>query len=227
MNYMKPAANGAVLLGLSTFLSGCVALAVPLMAVTSVGAMGLTGFGMFKVVQTAGGGKVAVGFGSKDSKTIPPPQPLPLVRSIAIWPNTDREVFLAERLIASQRFKVTTPSAAARSLTSLTVDVDLKSKTVAEQSQDFDKLSRAVGADLVLAAKDIGMSVKGGFFQMKRGGFTTTSDLIGYSCRGRSVVWRDTMAVTQQTGSTIASDGEVAKIAGDAWAERILQAPSA
>lgn len=226
MNNVMRVANGAILLSLSVLMSGCVAIALPLMAAGTLAGMGIAGFSMFKTVQTMTGGKVAVGFGSKDSKTVPPPQPLPLVKTIGIWPNGDREVFLAESLIASGRFKVITPSSAGRSLASLAVDFDLSSKTMAEQSQDFDKLCGAVKADLILAAKDIGLSSNSGFFKIKRGGFTISSELIGYSCTNHSVVWRDTMAVTQETGGSSTADGEVAKIAGEAWAERILSAPS-
>lgn len=214
-----------VILAGSIGLSGCLAAAVPVMMAVSAAGVAASGFGLFKTVQTTTGGAVRIGFGSADEKDVPPPDPLPAGRKVAIWPGDEKEVKLAERLSGTGRFDVTSPSAVARTLASRDIPVDFRQLTASEQADGFQQVCRAHQVDLVLAAKDEGTSTSSNFFSFNRANITQTFSLSAYDCRSGQVGWRDRMAVVMEMGGQTPAAGEVATIAGEAWAERLLDAP--
>jgi len=94
-----------LLMILGVALSGCAAAAVALPVVE----LGVGGYEVYKVVQTSEGGSVGVSFPHKDGKELAP-APLPLARRVAVWPNEDNEKYLAEKLMASNRFESRRPA---------------------------------------------------------------------------------------------------------------------
>ena len=55
----------AAVLTIAFGLSGCIAAAVPLMGMVSIGAAAVSGFEMYKVVQLQGGGSIQIEFPGK------------------------------------------------------------------------------------------------------------------------------------------------------------------
>lgn len=193
------------------------------MMAASVGGTALAGFGMYKSVQMETGGTVRIAFGSSDSKNAAPPAPLPSsLRRLAIWPGDAAEVRLAERLSASGRFNVVTPDAVSRALAH--GGLELASMTSGERSAALDRACRATGAQAVALGVQQGTSTNDNLFSLHRGNVTTKVDLEVYDCRAHQVAWRDTMAIILDVGGHTPDETEVNRIAGDAWADRLLQA---
>lgn len=221
-NKTYPWRIGAAVVGCALLLNGCVAVAVATVVAMPV----LTTFSLYKTVQMSTGGRVKIAFGSTDGKKVAQAQPLPIGRTAAVWPGTEREARLAERLKVSGRYEVTTPSVVARDLAAAGTPVNMLQLTSEEQTTAFQAVCSRHSADLVFAAWDYGVSTNAKVFSLKRGGATQTSDLVVFSCAEAKVVWKDRMAVTTETGSKTFAAGEVAAIAGEAWAERVLQSPA-
>jgi len=204
------------------FLSGCVAAAIPLVLAEG-GALGFEGFKLF---QTGTGGAIRVGFPGKDGKEAPP-QPLPNVRRVAVWPHDEGNVRFAEKLAESGKFEVTPPAKVSVILSDAKITADLKTLTEQEQVEAYDTVCRATNADLVFASRALGASAETNAFSFSRGNISSKADLFAYSCSKKSIVWRDQIAMIIEVGDKIPSEGEQAQAAGDAWADRILQSPAA
>jgi hypothetical protein len=188
---------------LSIALSGCLIAAVPLVmgAAAAVG-----GFAVYKTVQTVGGGTVRIAFDSKDSKKGSPPPALPAGTStVAVWQGGAREKKFAEGLQASGKFRVSTASSEGG-------------------DKAYDNACRARRVDMIMAAVDQGQSVKSNMLSFKRGNATQTLSLQGFSCATHQVVWTETMQVIIESGSKPMAQSEVDDIAGQAWADRVIQA---
>lgn len=207
-------------------LGGCVAAAVPILMAATVAGYAVTGFALFKTVQTSTGGAVRIGFGSAEGADAPPPaMPLPAAGSIAVWPGDEKEVEFADRLSATGRFQITSPSAVARTLSARDIPTNMNHLTIAERAEAYETVCRAHGVDLVFIAKDEGTSSESNIFSLRRANLTQTYDLEAYDCRTGSIAWSDRMAVVYEVGGSTPPAGEIAAIAGQAWAERVLEAP--
>jgi hypothetical protein len=222
---MKRASIAAIIAAtLAPALSSCVAAALPIMVATTAGGMAFAGFDIYKVVQLNSGGTVRVAFGSGDGKTLPPPSPLPSsMRRVAIWPGDAAEVRVAERLTQSGRFSAVPPSTVARTLGGTN---QLNTMTEGERSAAFNHVCRANAAQGVVAAIPQGETSNTGFFSLHKANVTFKADLVVYDCRAREIVWRDKIAIIVEVGGTTPSDAEILGVAGDAWADRLLQSPT-
>jgi len=208
-----------LLMILGVALSGCAAAAVALPVVE----LGVGGYEVYKVVQTSEGGSVGVSFPHKDGKELAP-APLPLARRVAVWPNEDNEKYLAEKLMASNRFEVTTPSKVRVILAAAKMSPNIRDLTDREQLEAFSTVCRRAKVDLVLAARDAGSVNKSNALSFSNPARLTKSDLLAYSCGQRMVVWRDEMTLKVELGDKTPSTAAIAKVGGDAWGERIIQA---
>lgn len=227
MNALKKisAKNRLVVVATIPFLlSGCVAAAAPMMMGLTVGMVGLTGFAVHKTVQSGTGGEVAVAFPStEDGETIPP-QTLPPIQHIAVWQGNEREVYFSEALAASGTFDVTSPAQTSAFVRGKVPTTDLGQLTEREQTEAFAVLCNAAEADMVFAARDLGMKTKKNTFSFSRGQQSYTTDLMGFSCSQNSIVWREQMALIVEIGDKTPSDAERNQIAGEMWAERVIEA---
>jgi hypothetical protein len=200
-------------------LSGCAAAVVALPAME----LGVGGYEVYKVVQTSEGGSVGVSFPQRDGKEIAP-APLPLARRVAVWPNEENEKYLAEKLMASHRFDVTTPGRVRVILANASVSPNIRDLTDQEQVSAFAVVCRKARTDMVLVARDAGSVSRSNALSFSNAAKLTKSDLLVYSCGQRTVVWRDEMTLKIELGDKTPSTAEIAKVGGDAWAGRILQA---
>jgi hypothetical protein len=208
-----------IVLILSLGLSACAVAAIPLTAAE----IGVGSFEAYKLVKTSEGGSVGVSFPQKDGKEIPP-QPLPLAKRVAVWPESESEAHLAERLIASNRFQVTTPGKVRVILANANITYNSKDLTDEEQLAAFTIVCRKARVDLVLAARDQGSVTHSNGLSFSNPERIGKSDLLVFSCAQRTVVWRDEMTLVVEVGDKTPSNAAIAKVGGEAWAERIIQA---
>lgn len=208
------------LLAVTVFgLSACAAAAIPLTAAE----IGVGGYEAYKLVQTSEGGSVGVSFTQKDGKEVAP-LPLPPSRRVAIWPGDEHEKYLAEKLIASKRFEITTPAKVRVILANANISTNIKDLTDSEQIAAFSVVCRKTKSDLVLAARDAGSVSHANGLSFSPANRIATSDLTAFSCGARTVVWRDELNLKIEIGDKTPSTAEIAKVGGDAWANRIIAA---
>jgi hypothetical protein len=200
---------------LSISLSGCIIVAVPLLMAAGVGAVAVTGFVVYKSVQTTSGGTVRIAFGSSDAKKATPPQPFPASPVVGVWSSGPMERKVAETLKASGRFRV--------------VEADAGAIPVAaeDRAKGYLSICHAHKVTTVLAAVDEGQTVNSNMLSFKRGALTHKLTLEGFGCSIQKIVWLDTMAVVIESGGKPTPQAEVDNIAGQAWAERVIEASKA
>jgi len=206
-------------------LTGCIAAAIPLALATEAAVVGATGFGIYKTVQTASGSSFQVAFPGKDGKPSMPP-PLPVARRVAVWPGDEGDVRFADHLARSGRFDVTPPSTVSMMLTNAKIGPSLKLLTEQEQTQAFQTLCKESNADLIFASRDLGQSGDANAFSFSRAKITAKADLFGFSCPKGAIVWRDQIALIMEVGGSLPSSAEMNEAAAQAWADRVLQAPT-
>ncbi len=197
---------------MSISLSGCIIAAVPIIMAVGAAGVAVTGFVVYKSVQTASGGTVRIAFGSTDAKQATPPPPLTATGAIAVAGGSEMERKLTEALKASGRFRVTQSEGAA-------VPTD-----PTERTRVYDSICQRMRASVVMAAVDKGQTVNSNMLSFKRGALTHKLDLEGYGCSIHKLVWADTMAIVVESGKTPTPQAEIDSIAGQAWADRIVQA---
>jgi hypothetical protein len=193
--------TGVVMGAMSVTLSGCLIAAVPLVmgAAAAVG-----GYAVYKTVQTASGGTVRIAFDSKDSKKASPPPALPTPSgSITVIGGGTRERKFADGLQASGKFRVS---------------------QAAGEVGAYENACKARRVDIVMGAVDQGQTVKSNMLSFQRGNSTQTLSLQGYSCASHQIAWTQSMQVIIESGSKPQAQSEIDEIAGQAWADRVIQA---
>ncbi len=210
----------AVIAICSQVLSGCIA-AVPLMIAGEGAAVGYSGY---KLVQTGTGGSVGVHFRMNGDKEAPP-EALPPLHAVAVWPSTRREVAFAEKLEQAHRFRVVAPATIFADLADVKVPEDLNQMTDEERNSAFATVCRREHVDMVFAARSLGTTSNDNAFSLSRANVTNSADVMGYSCATKRVAWTDELSLIIELGSsTPPSDTELATVAGNAWADRVVQA---
>jgi len=201
-------------------LSGCAAALIPM----TVGMAAVSGLQGYKTFQTTTGGTAKVAF-----DTGGPATPLtPEVRRIAVWQNGVREIRLTERLLSTGRFEVLSPNATAEALRKTGRQPVAGLMTAQEQAAFYGSLCKATKADLILFAADQGINFNKNIWSLERANNTRVVDLSAFSCKANNITWTDRMNVKVEVAGSAPPEGEIARIAGDAWADRLLGAvPSA
>lgn len=195
-------------------LSGCAAALIPM----TVGMAAVSGFQGYKTFQTTTGGTAEVAFDTGGSTT-----PLtPEVRRIAVWQNGVREIRLTERLHSTGRFDVLSPNATAEALSKTGRQPVAGLMTAQEQAAFYGSICKATKADLILFAADQGINFNKNMWSLERANNTRVVDLSAFSCKTNSITWTDRMNVKVEVAGSAPPEGEIARIAGDAWADRLL-----
>jgi hypothetical protein len=194
----------------SVNLSGCIVAAVPLIMAAGAGAVAVAGFAVYKTVQTSGGGSLQIGFGSADPKHPAPPPPLPDVNSVAVWPGNQRDETFANALKVAKLTVKPIPGAGALPTAE------------ADQLAAFAAKCPSLKVDVIFASFELGQTVNSSM--MKRSSVTDKIRIEGYGCRDRKIVWSDAMAIVITAGKEPTPQSEIDTAAGQAWAERVLQA---
>lgn len=201
-------------------LSGCAAALVPM----TIGMVAVSGFQAYKTIQLTTGGSAKVAFDTGGSNT-----PLtPEVRRVAVWQNGAREIRLTERLVATGRFEVLSPNATAEALRKTGAQPVAGTMTSQEQAAFYGAICKATKADVVLFAGDQGINFNSNMWSLERANNTRVIDLSAFSCAANSITWTDRMNVKVEVAGSVPPEGEIARVAGDAWADRLLgQVPEA
>ena len=214
MAILKRIGRVAAICFAATQLSGCVAAALPLMAIAGPA---ISGFVLYKSVQTVSGGSVDVSFSSRT------PAPLSSVPRIAVWPGDEGNVRLAE-LLSSGGKTITSPSAVSTHISSEGLATNLQLMTETERTTAFAAVCRRAQVDLVLASLTGGVEANANFFSFDRANQTYRASLLAYSCAQRTLIWRDEISVVVGGGGRMPSSSEISQVTAQAWSERILEA---
>jgi hypothetical protein len=200
----------AVLLITILSLSGCMAAAALPAALPA-----------FKTLQgslPASGDGVEVTFKKNDSSPLTSD-----VRRVAIMPGGQWETELANSLEADTRFDVVTPNATSAALVKAGVQPSFGSMTDKEQSALYASACRTTRSDMLLFAKHGAVTPNIGFWTLDRHHTAQVAEISAFSCGDKRIVWNDTMTVKILLGGgTAAPQEKVNKIAGIAWANRLL-----
>lgn len=205
MEAIGRAAGLIVLAGAAPVLSGCIAAAIPVALAAEGAFVGLSGFEVYKTVQTASGSSVKIAFPGKDGKETPAP-PLPIMRRVAVWPGDEGDVRFAEHLAKSGRFEVTPPSTVSVMLTNDKLPSSLKLLTEQEQATAFTAVCRDANVEFIFASKPLGQTADANVFSFSRASVTAKADLLGYSCNQSAIVWRDQIALIIEVGGSAPLD---------------------
>jgi hypothetical protein len=201
-------------------LAGCAAIVIPMTAAE----IGVGGFEAFKMYQTSNGGTVGVAFLDKDGKEIQP-QPLSPVRRVAVWPENESQVHLAEKLMASKRFDVVTPgSVRVILLYDVKTSSDINELTEQERHDAFTTVCGKTKADMILVPRDVGSVTKSNALSFSSAKRVDTADLMAFSCERGTIVWRDQMTLVVEVGDKMPPVSDIMKVAGEAWADRVIGA---
>lgn len=208
-------------------LSGCAAAVLPVM----LASYAVAGFSVYKVVQTSdGGGEISISFASEDDKLTPPP-PLPAGNRVAVWPEdaagmflSRQSTYLAEALMQSTVFDVTTPSSVSMVLEAEGISNTLLSLTSKERTSVFSTVCDGANVDIVFASQEQGdLETNVNAFSLSRNNMRTSANMFAYSCSDKSMVWNEQMMITIEGGKSSAT-AEINKIVAETWVERILEA---
>jgi hypothetical protein len=206
-------------------LSGCLAVAAPLMPVLSLGMAAFSGFETYKTVQLANGGSLSIEFPGKDGKTAPP-APIPKATRIAVWPGDEGDVHFADRLGAAG-LQVSSPATVAAALAVEKLPAALKDMTLADQAEAFAAACRRTRAELLFASVSEGTSSNTNSFSFSSANVTLKARLLAFSCAAHGTIWQDEIVLVLVVGGKTPSGHEINVAASDAWADRVLQAMGA
>ena len=201
-------------------LSGCVAAALPLAYAATAGSVALTASTVYK---TSGGGNVAVSFEGNDVAEHHRAE-VRAIETLAIWPDSQSDVFLAEKLTASGYFDVVTPAESGRIIEERGLPHMLNMLTTGEQEEALRTLAEAADTDAVVVAgslTNVNIDTNTWSF-FERAKMTYSVDAFLYSKTSDTIVWRDALAMEVEIGSKSASQTELYGIVGDAVAKHLL-----
>ena len=210
----------ALLLLCGGVLSGCVAAALPLAYAATAGSFALTASAVYK---TSGGGNVTVNFEGNDVAEHHKAE-VRAIDTIAIWPDGQSDVYLAEKLTASGYFEVVTPAESARIIEEHGLPNMLNMLTTGEQEEALRKLAETANTDAVVVAgnfADINIDTNTWSF-FERSKMSYSVDAFLYSKASDTIAWRDMLSMEAEIGSKSASQTELHEIAADAVANQLL-----
>jgi hypothetical protein len=204
-------------------LQGCVAAALPLLAAASFASVAIGGFSIFKSVQMTTGGSANIQFSdvvlSAEDK-----QHLAAFTSPTVWPENEGEAYLASRLESSASFSsVITPSTAARALEDLDIDRNTNLLTEAERRKIFGEVCDHVGADAMIAVRDLGSETTANAWSFKRASQTFRGLVTVYSRKADRVILTTEVVLQVDLGSDFPNEQELMKVTGEAIAEKLIE----
>lgn len=198
-------------------LQGCVA-ALP---VAMAGMYALQGFTVFKSFQMAGGGEVKVAFNEETEQV--DRTALLKVTKPGVWPENEGEVFIASRLEASGMFTgVITPSTVSQELLKKNRGHNIALLTEAERLRVMREVCDAVGADALIATRDMGSEVNTNFVSFSRSNITEYKEVIMYSREVDKIILTMQMETVMETGGRTGNTQEALQLSGQAVAEKII-----
>nr|VFJ71233.1 MAG: hypothetical protein BECKFW1821B_GA0114236_12134 [Candidatus Kentron sp. FW] len=200
------------------FLGGCVA-AIPAM---TAGGMAASGFGVFKLVQLETGGSVEISFADEE---LIHKERVRSIRKPAVWAGHEIEVYMTERMQSSALFSsVITPSTVSKILEKLDINSEMKMMTRMEKTGVLRKVCRSTRADAIVMLESLGSQMDISYFSFDRMNTSIKARMTLYGCQPtNAVAYKSVTEIKTNIGSTLPSEHEIAKIAGDAIAEKLIQ----
>lgn len=213
-----PAAVCAALL-----LAGCVAAIPAVMMASTAAVVGGTAFGIYKVVQLeSGGGKVEVGF----QRPLPEGGPREAARSlrrIAVWPTSNENAYLAERLARQPALTVISPTRIRELMADRKEVLSLKGLLESERAELFRLACRRAAVDAVYFAEATGQGYDANTFSLDQPKVTYGFQHGLYDCQGRAFRLLEAGQVQIAVGGAMPASGEVERAANGVVAERLIE----
>lgn len=214
--------HAATALGAALMLSGCVAAIPAVMMAGSVAAVGSSAFGVYKLVQLqTGGGEVEIRFRH------PLPEGAPReaahsLRKIAVWPASDENAYLAERLARQSALSVTSPARIRVLMADRRDLLSLKGLLDADRTELFRLACRRAAVDAVYFARTIGTGYDASTFSFDSPNTTVAFQHGLYDCAARRFRLNEIGEVKVTVGTTQDME-EIDRIANHTIAERLIE----
>lgn len=200
-------------------LQGCVVAAVPLIAAS----MAVSGFAIFKTVQTVTGGTVSIGF-SETEISSEDKLALSEIMNPTIWPDNEMEVYMANAMELSGEFStIVTPSTITRILVDSEISQTINLMTDTERLQIFRRVCEEASADGIVAFKDLGAETRSNVFSIRRANTIQRAEMIIYSYELDRIIFTTELELITELSGDIQNNQEILQIAGEAAAEKIIQ----
>jgi hypothetical protein len=201
-------------------LTGCVAAALPILALTGAP----TAFMGYKTVQLSTGGSASVAFRQNEVPASTRSE-LAKVERLAIWPGAEGEVEIAGLLEDSGRFRrIFTPAVTGAAQEKLKLPRNVKDMTPREMAAAFEQTCKSMGCDAVVAFKPGDSHSSLNMWSFGRAHSTITSELIIFASAQNAVIHRDTLDLKVEIGGgKIPGSSELIGIAARSAADRIIE----
>jgi len=211
----------ALLISLCVLLGGCLA-AIPLIQAVSLAASGAV---VAKTYQTTTGGSVSIAFPEEiipqDKKTF-----LTSIKKLAIWPDSQVEVQIAEVLQDAGQMMVVTPSKTRILIRKLELSQRAGSMTKQEKILAFRAICDASGADALLALRSLGGKTNMNMMSFNRANHKSQNEMLIYSRSTDSIAYIEISETIIEIGGSMPSEQEILKIYGKLFSERLLELTS-
>jgi len=220
-----------VVLGFMSFvLSGCVAAAIPLLMATTAVTVGITAWGVTKIVQTSLG-KFEVAF-KDDELNAGTQETLQNISRLGIWPSFGKvtveaggTALLAQKLEKTEKIEIITP---------YTIDTALKENRMANITEHmtesekvvvFKKIGEFIKADGIMLVHDEGTSMNQNIFSFKAAEYRRHFSVKVYSVQSGKTIYRTEVRLVQKGGEANKSpESEIQKIVATEIANHFLEA---
>ncbi len=207
----------ALLICVCVLLSGCLA-AIPLIQAASLAASGAV---VVKGYRTSTGGSVSVAFPEEtipqDKKTF-----LTNIKKLAIWPDSQIEVRIAEVLQEAGQISVVTPGKTGVLIRKLELPKRIASMTKNEMILAFRTICDESGADALLTFKSLGGKTNMNMFSFSRTNHKSQYKMFIYSRTTDDIAYTEVAETTIEIGGSMPGQQEILQIYAKLFSERLL-----
>jgi len=202
-------------------LSGCLA-AIPLIQAASLAASGAV---VVKGYKTSTGGSVSVAF---PEETIPQDKKIFLtnIKKLAIWPDSQIEVRIAEVLQDAGKMSVVTPGKTAVLIQKLELPKRISNMTKHEMILAFRKICDESDADALLTFRSLGGKTNMNMLSFSRANHKSQHKMFIYSRITDDIAYTEIAETVIEIGGSMPSQQEILKIYGKLFSERLLELTS-
>lgn len=182
----------------------------------------MSGFSAFKLVQLGTGGSIEISFGNEELTN---KEKIRSIKKPAVWTGHEIEVYMTERMQSSTLFSsVITPLAVSKVLKKINIGAEeMGAMTRMEKAGAFRKVCRKTRSDAIVILESLGGEVDMSYFSFNRMNTSTKARMILYGCQLDTTLYQSVTDIKINMGSTVPNEHEVAKIAGEAIAEKLIQ----
>ncbi len=219
-----------VVVGFISFvLSGCVAVAIPLLVAGAAIQVGVVAWGVTKIVQTSHG-KFEVAF--KDDELNANQEALQNISQLGIWPSFGKvtveaggTALLAQKLQKTEKIKIITPHTIDNALKENGMTNITEHMTESEKVAVFKKIGEFIKADGIMLAHDEGTSRSQNTFSFKASEYRRHFSVKVYSVESGKTIYRTEVRLVQKGGeANKAPESEIQKIVATEIANHVLEA---